>query len=184
MDQPPRGRNGKVSAQFEGCILATRVCLPQWAGNENSWMESWLGCWKTHGREGEVLRTPISPDLTLLTLQTLWRTRWLHSFYVLPQAVNILKRCLQSGLDLAHSHVVCIRGIGLCHWMTHGEKLSFFCSVDLSQNDSFLILSLPNTCFCNQRKDASIYCIFPTDFYSWRVFLSSSKSLVLAPGKW
>lgn len=68
----------------------------------------------------------------------------------------------------------------LGHWFmplndTWG-KTFIFCSVDFSQNDSFLILSLPNTCFCNQRKDASIYCIFPTDFYSWRVFLSSSKS--------
>lgn len=58
----------------------------------------------------------------------------------------------------------------LGHWFmplndTWG-KTFIFCSVDFSQNDSFLIYFLPNICFCNQRKDASIYCIFPPGFYS------------------
>lgn len=129
------------------------------AGNGDSGMGCWLGCWKTRGWEGEILRTLVSPDLLVLMLLSL-------AGPLVPWPPCIFTRCEYSqivffhwDLGKAHSYILqtSVSGASLCHWMTYGEKLSFFCSVYFSQNDSFLISFLPNAYFCNHRKDASIY---------------------------
>lgn len=121
---------------------------------------------KTHGWEGEVLRTLVSPDLTLLTLQTLWHTQMVPWLLCISTCYEYSQKVFSVGPGFsAFTHCLHLR-----HWFmplndTWG-KTSIFCSVDFSQNDSFLIHFLPNTCFCNQRKDANIYCMFPPGFYS------------------
>lgn len=100
-----------------------------------------------------------------------------------PWPLCIFTRCEHSQIissslsPFTHIANVCVWGVSLCHWMTHGEKLSFF-AVYFFQNDSFLASFLPSALFCDDRKDASIYCVFSTHCYSfWRLFSSPSKSL-------
>lgn len=148
-------------------------------GNSDSWMESWLGCWKTHGWEAEILRTLVSPDLTLLMMQTLWRAPWLHGLSTFSHATNILKYLNWDWAKPIHTHYrrLCL-GIGLCHWMTQRGKLFiFFFSVCLFLSEWFILNKfLAQSLFLQPWE--RFQHLFPMGCdSSWRIFSSSSKSL-------
>lgn len=148
-------------------------------GNSDSWMESWLGRWKTHGWEGEILRTLVPPDLTLLMMQTLWRAPWLHGLSTFSHATNILKYFNWDWAKPIHTHYrrLCL-GIGLCHWMTQRGKLFiFFFSVCLFLSEWFILNKFLAQSLFLQPWERFQY-LFPMGCdSSWRIFSSSSKSL-------
>lgn len=147
-------------------------------GNSDSWMESWLGCWKTHGWEGEILRTLVSPDLTLLMMQTLWRAPWLYGLSAFSHATNILKYFNWDWAKPIHTHYrrLCL-GIGLCHWMTQRGKLHFFFSVCLFLSEWFILNKfLAQSLFLQPWERFQHLFLMGCDS-SWRIFSSSSKSL-------
>lgn len=147
-------------------------------GNSDSWMETWLGCWKTHEWEGEILRTLVSPDLTLLMMQTLWRAPWLYGLSTFSHATNILKYFNWDWAKPIHTHYrrLCL-GIGLCHWMTQRGKLHFFFSVCLFLSEWFILNKFLAQSLFLQPWERFQYLFLMGCDSSWRIFSSSSKSL-------
>lgn len=148
----------------EGSMSGTQsLFCHRWRKNGDSWMESWMSCWKSPGWEGELLRTPVSPDWHWNAADALAgpSASWPLWVFTRCEYSPIIFSVRIGQSPFTHIATVCVWGISVCHWMTHGEKLSFFCSACLFLSEWFILNKFLAQClFLQPQKSMLVFTAY------------------------